>query len=494
VGKSVIAAAFCRIFSNQGFRVAPFKAQNMALNSFVTADGAEVSRAQALQAEAARIPLQVEMNPVLLKPNSEIGAQVIVMGKVVGTMAAKEYQAYKTELWPVVEKAYRRLAEQVDVIVIEGAGSPAEINLKPYDIVNMRIAEMANAAVLLVGDIDRGGVFASLLGTVQWLTPQERQRVAGFLINKFRGDLSLLAPGIEAMTERTGLPVLGVIPYVPDFRLDEEDSVSLENVALRGPADESDTRLRVGVLRFPRLSNFTDLDPLESEPGLSISYAVRPSDFKGCRVVVLPGSKNTVEDLAWLRRQGFESEIRELYATGAHVVGLCGGYQMLGMTIEDPHHVESPCGSVEGLGLLAVDTILERTKQTVRIACEPVGPWVCEPHVANLRSLFGYEIHMGRTVRRNGCLPALRIHQRQGRAVDEEEGARTADGRLWGTYAHGLFENDRFRQCLISRWKAVPCGEATLSYAAHRQASLERWASVVLGSVDMRAVDRLIQQ
>ncbi|MGQ0812390.1 MAG: cobyric acid synthase, partial [Nitrospiraceae bacterium] len=323
VGKSLITAAFCRLLSNQGLRVAPFKAQNMSLNSFVTGDGREVSRAQALQAEAARIPLQVEMNPILLKPTSESGAQVVVMGRPVGTYQAKAYQQYKTELWPVVEAAYRCLAEQVDVVVIEGAGTPAEINLNAHDIVNMRVAAMAEAPVLIVGDIDRGGVFAALLGTMEWLEADDRRRVAGFLINKFRGDGSLLQPGIDALTGRTGIPVLGVIPYLSDLTLDEEDGVALDE---RGSCSTSHgTKLVIGVPRLPRLSNFTDFDPLAAEPTLAVRYVRQARELAGCQVVILPGSKNTIEDLLWLRRQGLDQEIRALSERGGVIIGICGG-------------------------------------------------------------------------------------------------------------------------------------------------------------------------
>jgi len=432
VGKSLLTAAFCRILSDQGVRVAPFKAQNMALNSFVTADGAEVSRAQALQAEAARLPLQVEMNPVLLKPSSDTGAQVIVMGRVIGTMAAKEFQAYKTQLWPLVEAAYRRLATQVDVIVIEGAGSPAEINLMPYDIVNMRVAELANAAVLLVGDIDRGGVFASLLGTMEWLGPKDRRRIRGFLINKFRGDRTLLDPGLDALVKRTGTPVLGVVPYIPDLRLEEEDSVALEEWR---PAElrEGSDRLVIGVLRFPRLSNFTDLDPLMAESDLSVRYVTEPHELEDCRVVVLPGSKNTIEDLDWLRRQRLDGAIRQIYARGGSVIGICGGYQMLGVTIDDPHGVETARGRAEGLSLLAIDTVLERIKRTERVIGEPVDAWVCSRHAKELSALSGYEIHMGRTD----------IEKPVPVFAHFEDGGN--DGAMLpgviGTYLHGALEN-----------------------------------------------------
>ncbi|WP_447974031.1 cobyric acid synthase [Nitrospira sp. Kam-Ns4a] len=494
VGKSLLVAAFCRILSNQGLRVAPFKAQNMSLNAFVTADGAEVSRAQALQAEAARMPVQAEMNPVLLKPTSETGSQVIVLGRAVGTMAAKAYHQYKEELWPVVEAAYRRLAAQVDVVVIEGAGSPAEINLKAHDIVNMRVAALAGAPVLLVGDIDRGGVFAALLGTLEWLEPEERQRVAGFLINKFRGDGSLLGPGLEALARRTGVPVLGVIPYIPDLRLDEEDSVALDD-RCRPNGGESG-RLAIGVPRLPRLSNFTDLDPLEAEPEVAVRFVTAPDELAACRVAILPGSKNTMEDLAWLRRQGLDRAIRRLAGEGGWVIGICGGYQMLGRRIDDPYGMETTGGEAEGLGLLPVDTVLERVKQTLPIRCEPAGPWVCATHADQLGELSGYEIHLGRTTRASDCAPAFLVRARSGTvagSASSEDGARSPDGRVWGTYAHGLFENDRFRQCLLSRWLDRPCpDEPGPSYAMRRGQGLQKLAEVVAGAVDLRAVARLL--
>lgn len=489
VGKSLLTAAFCRILSNHGLRVAPFKAQNMSLNSFVTADGAEVSRAQALQAQAARIPLQVEMNPILLKPSSETGAQVVVMGRPIGTYSAKTYQEYKLELWPVVEAAYRRLAEQVDVVVIEGAGSPAEINLKPYDIVNMRVAAMAEAAVLLVGDIDRGGVFAALLGTLEWLEMEERRRVAGFLINKFRGDVSLLRSGLDALADRTGIPVLGVIPYLANLNLDEEDGVALDQPRLS--QEPRGQNLVIGVPRLPRLSNFTDLDPLVAEPGLTVRYVERGEELQACQVVLLPGSKNTIDDLRWLRQQGLDHAIQAVCTRGGSIVGICGGYQMLGLEIRDPYHVESASGSAEGLGLLPVETVLERVKQTARAVAVPVGDWVCRRHAGELEALSGYEVHMGRTTRQPGGTPAFRIRLRGDSRTNEEDGARSTDGRIWGTYLHGLFENDRFRQCMVSRWRNSACpDELRTRFAAWRETGLDRLAQAVADAVDLRKIAR----
>ena len=384
-GKSLLVTALCRIFTQDGYRVAPFKSQNMALNSYVTADGLELGRAQAAQAEAAGIPCDVRMNPILLKPSSDTGSQLIVMGEVRGQYDAKEYFRMKRALIPEIMKAYNSLAEEHDIIVIEGAGSPAEINLRQDDIVNMGLAELVNAPVILAGDIDRGGVFAQLYGTVALLQPEERKRVIGTVINKFRGDVELLRPGLRELEELTSLPVLGVIPWMK-IDIDDEDSLAprLEKTETAGrPLD-------IAVIRLPHVSNFTDFSPLEEHPAVGVRYVNRVEQLGRPDLIILPGTKNTMGDLRWLREMGFAEEILALHGSGTAILGVCGGYQMLGRSLSDPENAESG-GTAEGLGLVPCETVFTGKKtRTRRQAVCDAGPF------AGAR-LEGYEIHMGRT-------------------------------------------------------------------------------------------------
>ena len=345
VGKSLLVGGLCRIFKQDGYRVAPFKSQNMALNSFVTRDGLELGRAQAMQAECAGIAPSVYMNPVLLKPTNDIGSQVIVNGEVIGNMPAREYFKYKKKLIPDILNAYRELEKQADIIVIEGAGSPAEINLKSDDIVNMGLAELVDAPVLLVGDIDRGGVFAQLLGTLELLEQKERERVKGLVINKFRGDKTLLDSGIEMLQDMGKVPVIGTVPYTR-LMIDDEDSLSER---LGNERYEKDAAIDVAVIRFPRISNFTDLAPFESIEGVNVRFVTRPTDIEGADLVILPGSKNTIADLKWMRQFGLEAALKKYSQTGV-IIGICGGFQMLGKEISDPDKVEEG-GSIRGIGL-----------------------------------------------------------------------------------------------------------------------------------------------
>ena len=354
-GKSLLAAGLCRIFKQDGYRVAPFKSQNMALNSFITEEGLEMGRAQVMQAEAAGIAPSVLMNPILLKPTNDVGSQVIVNGEVLGTMSARDYFKYKKKLVPDVMKAYHALASENDIIVIEGAGSPAEINLKTEDIVNMGMAKMAGAPVLLVGDIDRGGVFAQLYGTVELLEPEEREMVKGLIINKFRGDKTILDPGVEMLEEKCHIPVVGVAPYL-DIQVEDEDSLTD-----RFDRDQEIGQIDIAVIRVPRISNFTDFNPFESIPGVSLRYVKHPADLKNPDVIMLPGTKNTMEDLQWLRESGMESLILKAAARGTFVFGICGGYQMLGESLSDPHGVEAG-GTMRGMGLLPMDTVFAEKK------------------------------------------------------------------------------------------------------------------------------------
>ena len=549
VGKSILTAALGRILSDEGYRVAPFKAQNMSLNSAATPDGREIGRAQALQAEACRVPARVEMNPILIKPSTDTAAQVVVMGRVWGQVTAADYHRQRVEeLFPIVVDAYETLAAAHDIILLEGAGSPAEINLKARDIVNMRMARAANAGCLLVGDIDRGGVFASLLGTVELLEPCERALLRGFIVNKFRGDAGLLQPGIDIISRRIQLPCAGVIPHLPGLGLDEEDSVALED---RPRADlwsrlpgNAGRPLRIGVLAFPYLANFTDFDPLAAEPSVSLAFLDRPEDLDRADLLILPGSKQTLDDLAWLRRSGFEPGICA-FASRAPVVGICGGMQMLGRIIEDPTGAESggthaakrglepfaavakgDCtrfalygGSVEpifiladeasshnatvpdlpsarsapGLNLLPIATTLRADKITRTARGRVHGSSLFGQPLAH-SSFSGYEIHLGETIYAERAAPFAEIH-RDGEAVSHSDGA--VQGNVFGTYIHGLFADDDFRHSFLAaaraaRGLAPPRDLANVT--AEREARIDRLAAHVRAALDMNLIRSCIAQ
>lgn len=474
VGKSLLVTALCRIFSQDGWRVAPFKSQNMALNSFITWDGLEMGRAQAAQAQAAGREPDVRMNPILLKPSSDTGSQLIVRGEVRGNYAARDYFKMKKSLIPEILDAYHSLAQECDIIVIEGAGSPAEINLKADDIVNMGLAKLVNAPVLLAGDIDRGGVFAQLYGTVALLEPEERRRLVGTLINKFRGDESLLRPGLAMLEERTGLPVLGVIPYVR-ADLDEEDSLApmLEQKRKRRVLD-------IAVIRLPHISNFTDFAPLELHPQLGVRYVERPEELGTPDLVILPGTKSTMADLLWLRRCGLEEHIRQL-AGSVPVLGVCGGYQMLGRTLSDPDGAEGG-GSLAGLGLLPCETVFELQKHRTLQRAVTLAPPL------EGAALEGYEIHMGRTRRLEGA-PFCRL------ADGREEGA--AAGLVFGTYLHGLFDTgeltQRLAEWLARRRGLVPVPDRPEHYGLHRQQQYDLLAEAVRAHLDLDAIYRAME-
>ncbi len=448
VGKSVLAAGLCRLLRRKGVRVLPFKAQNMALNAAVTPQGGEIGRAQALQAAACGVPAHVDMNPVLLKPNSDTGAQVIIQGRPVGNMGVKEYHAYKSEAFRKVEESFRRLSDQADIVVMEGAGSIAEINLRDHDIANLKAAAMAQAPVLLVADIDRGGVFASIVGTVELLTTEERRMLAGVIINRFRGDPSLLAPGIAEIEARTGVPVLGVVPWL-DLKLPEEDSLGL---ARKGPG-RAGAPLRIGVVKLPRLSNYTDFDPLEHEPDVELVYISALEEIAGLDLLILPGTKSTLPDLQYLRSSGLARAIHDFHMQGGRIAGICGGYQILGKRIVDPDGVESDLLEAEGLGLLDVDTVLTGDKQTRQVAgtvldgAEAIG-------LTGVEGVSGYEIHMGATTRGGLARPLFAVARFGGFGESFEDGAVSADGRTWGTYLHGLFDDDAVRHALLDDLRA----------------------------------------
>jgi adenosylcobyric acid synthase len=468
VGKSVLAAAFGCWLRRRGLLVAPFKAQNMSLNSFVTLQGEEIARSQAAQAEALGLEPRADMNPVLLKPLDR-GCQVVVQGHGVGVMSIQEYYAYKPRAWAAITESYDRLAAGHDAIILEGAGSPVEINLKANDLVNMRMAAHAGAAVVLVADIERGGVFAQLVGTWELLEPDERGRVVGFLINKFRGDASLLDSGLAYVRQRTGQPVLGVLPHDPAVPLDEEDSLGLE------PAAAGTGEVDVAVVRLPGLSNFTDFAALARAPGVSVRYVSDPAGLHRPDLVILPGTRTTVRALEWLRAVGLADKLEQAATLpeGPYLLGLCGGFQVLGRTISDPQGVESAAGCVEGLGLLDVDTRFEPRKTLCRVTAQVTAPaGLCDG-----APVVGYEVHQGDSRRRPGTAAWLRLRREPGGAA-VEDGAVGRGGRVYGPYVHGLFDDARFCRSLVAelrrRRSLAPLAEA--DWLSQRQFRLRRSA------------------
>ncbi len=469
-GKSVLVAAFCRILHRRGVRVAPFKPQNMALNSAVTADGGEIGRAQALQAQAAGIASRIDFNPVLLKPNTDKRAQVIIHGKAVSDLDARAYHDYKATAMAAVLESWQRLTAEFDCVIVEGAGSPAEVNLRERDIANMGFAEAVDIPVIIVGDIDRGGVLAHLSGTLALLSASEQARVKGFVVNRFRGDIGLLQPGLGWLEQHTSRPVLGVIPYLHGLFLDAEDA--LEHHAER----EGEARLIVVAPVFPRISNHSDLDPLRLHPQIDFRWigpnqAPPPADL-----VVLPGSKSVAADLAWLRGQGWEPYLQRHLRYGGKLIGLCGGYQMLGRTLHDPAGIEGRPGDLEGLGFLDCETMLEPEKQlrnvTGRLALDGAPP------------MSGYEIHMGVTSGRALERPAVRLDD--GRV----DGAISADGQILGTYCHGLFEQPAALAALLA-WAGAE-GIALVDFGARREAHIERLADAVEAALNWERLDPLL--
>jgi adenosylcobyric acid synthase len=492
VGKSLLTAGLGRIFSDEGICVAPFKAQNMSLNSAATPDGREIGRAQALQAEACRVTPCAEMNPILIKPSSDKGSQIVLLGRVWGQVTASDYHQRRVEdLFPAVLESYRTLAARHDMMLLEGAGSPAEINLRKHDIVNMRMAHAANAACLLVGDIDRGGVFAALLGTVELLEPEERERIRGFVINKFRGDIELLRPGVEMMEQRLGIPCAGVVPFLRDLGLEEEDGVAMEvrRSAKRvwqeaESASFPERPLRVGVIAVPHMANFTDFDALAMEPSVSLAFLDDPAQAGLADVLILPGSKQTLDDLIWIHQRGFADS---LATYSGLLIGICGGFQMLGLSIEDPFGVESGglSRTMPGLGQLPVRTIM-RDKKTVRRATG-------RARLRDALSFTGYEIHMGETLYENGAEPFAEI-LREGEQEPTLDGAVALSGRVWGTYIHGLFDDDVFRHRFL-QFARQTCGltpaRRHICVTAERNARIDRWAGHLRQSLDMTLIHEL---
>ena len=493
VGKSVMAAALCRIFSQEGIRVAPFKAQNMALNSYVTKSGGEMGRAQVVQAEAAGIEPQVEMNPVLLKPMANSNAQVIVMGKPLANMTAGDYfRARSLQMWDKVTDALKVLDGSYELLVIEGAGSPAEINLKANDIVNMKVARHLKAPVLLIADIDRGGAIAYLVGTLELLDEEERKLVKGFIINKFRGDKSLLQPAVDFLEKKTGKPVLGIVPYISRLNIDAEDSLALEELK----AQSGNGDVKIAVVQTPQISNFTDFDSLAAESDVSLYYASDAESLGDPDVIILPGSRNTVMDLQYIRAVGLEKKIKELLEKEtSYLIGICGGYQMLGKRLLDPGHIESAYDSIDGIGLLDLVTTFGADKYTSQVEAVCTDLLFAGQKISSA-GLYGYEIHMGDTVFGYEAEPhPLRVVKCLQGESNRAEGTVRADGRVFGTYIHGIFDNDEFRRAIINAVrinKGLPALTDKRNTKAEKQRSYNRLADAVRESLDMVKIRRII--
>jgi len=485
VGKSVLAAAFCRIFYQEGYRVSPFKAQNMALNSFVTATGGEMGRAQVVQAQAAGVEPEVRMNPILLKPSGPTGSQVVIMGVSQGNVTALRYHGeYQRMTWPYVKDALHGLLHEFEVVVIEGAGSPAEVNLKSNDIVNMRVALEANSPVLLVADIDRGGALAAVVGTLELIEPEERKMVKGIIFNKFRGELALLQPALDFMEERTGIPVLGVVPYFK-IRIPDEDSVAI-NEAMEKPSVCSSEQLDIAVIRFPYISNFTDFDALQDETDVSVRYVSESANLGKPDLIILPGSKNTLADLRFLHESGLGAQVLKLREQGVPLIGICGGYQMMGRTVMDPLHTESELEEMKGLGILPMVTEFYPQKHTV----QSKGTILAESDFFKActgETVVGYEIHMGRSTMDEGQSALFNLTSN---GVSYTDGLQA--GNSYGTYLHGIFDNDSLRTALLvwlwQRRDRVRPVEASLSQAALRESAFNELADLVRQSVDIERV------
>lgn len=511
VGKSILTTALCRIFVQDGIRTAPFKSQNMSLNSYVTPDGKEIGRAQGLQADACRIAATTDMNPILLKPVKDMTSQVVVHGRPLRNYEARAYrEEYLEEAGGIVREALGRLRAAYGLVVIEGAGSPAEVNLKDRDIVNMRLAGWADAPVILVADIDRGGVFASIVGTMEILEPHERDRIKGFVINKFRGDVSLLTPGLDWLEARTGKPVLGVIPYLPRLGLEDEDSASLDakreqarrssgrdalkNDAAAEAEKQPEQKLDIAVLRLPRLSNFTDFDPLDEESDVRLRYVDHLQEWGRPDAVILPGSKNTMDDLAFIRASGLADKLLEYRASGGAVLGICAGYQMMGKRLLDPLHVESDRDEADGLGFFPVETVFTPEKKTVRV--EGAGGLFAQE---SSHSIEGYEIHMGESRFTEPVAHPFQVAESvvsKERAEPHAEGALLEDGLVWGTYIHGILHNDTLRRSWLNRLRErrgwTP-EENLLQFGKRRDEAIDRLADHVRRHLDMDRIYAMIE-
>jgi adenosylcobyric acid synthase len=482
VGKSVLTAALCRSFLRRGLRVAPFKAQNMSNNSFVTPDGKEIGRAQAVQAAACRLAPRADFNPILIKPESQTAAQLVVGGEVAGSLSAKDFGLVRREYWKTVQEAFRRLADAFDVVVLEGAGSPAEINLRQYDVVNMQMARYAAVPVLLVGDIERGGVFASLVGTWALLDEADRHHLKAFIVNKFRGEVCLLESGITRVSRETGLPCAGVLPHWGGLDVPDEDTLGWDGWQRRTP--ERADRVVIGIVDVPGISNFTDFEPLAGEPDVQLVPLAESTD-RPVDALIFPGSKQTVRALRFVRERGLDGLAHRVLAAGGTVGGICGGYQLLGRSIRDPNRLESPDGYMEGLGLLPVETTF---------AVPKVVEQVSGRHRASGCAVVGYQVRMGRTAVPPEAQPFLELEGKR-RTEDRRDGLCLQGGRLFGTYLHGLFDQASFRRWWVNRlrqskgWTELPESERP-----SLDARLDRLTDVVEQHLDMAMVDRLLEK
>ena len=493
VGKSILTTAFCRILTQDGYNTAPFKAQNMALNSYVTRSGGEMGRSTVAQAEAAGVEPIVQMNPVLLKPTGNSCSQVILLGKSVGNYSASDYQnKYSQQAWDSVKKSLDYMETHYDILVIEGAGSPAEVNLKKNDIVNMRIAKECQSPVFLIADIDRGGALASIVGTLELLDEEERRLVKGLVINKFRGDITLLEPALTFLEERTGIPVLGVIPYLDQLGIDDEDSVSLQDM----PKDSVMRDIHIAVIQTPKISNFTDFDAFTHEPDVNVRFVQQGDLIGNPDVIILPGSKNTTEDLLYLKHHGYADEIKELADRGTPVIGICGGYQMLGEKVCDPLHVESDKDEVTGLGLLPYITTMKGEKNTYQVEfnCENLPFLDMNFSAENLK---GYEIHMGETVLTGSAQSLFNIVRRSNAPVDLQDGFINDKHHVFGTYCHGVFDNDHLRRAVINalrKRKGLLPLDAKFKYREYKEAEFDRLAAIVRKHFDMKKFYEILRQ
>ncbi len=485
VGKSILTAAICRYFFKSGYKVAPFKAQNMALNSYVTKNGDEMGRAQVFQAEACGISPDVLMNPILLKPSGDNNSQVILMGKPSESRNAKNYYALHEKHKKIVLSALQKLREEYDLVIIEGAGSPAEINLKKWDLVNMFIAEQSDTPVIIVGDIDRGGVFAWMKGTYDLLTQNEKKCVQGFIINKFRGDVDLLMPGVKQFEDMVSKPVLGIIPYSKNLVVDEEDSIPKWSYCAEPGVEGA---LDIAVIWTPRISNFTDLSPLAYDPSISLRYINHPSQIGNPDLIILPGSKNTIDDLIYLKQQGMDKAILSVHEKGSLVMGICGGFQMLGTIIRDPKNMESQSSESTGLGLFDLETTFDSEKLTRQVEITTVESSIFKSGL----TCHGYEIHMGRTTF-NTTYPSLFT------SPDDENsmnfGIINQGGTVLGTYLHGFLDNNLFRQallCYIREQRNVNTPSKPFDFTQFRQNELDRLSDLLTDSVNMKEVSKII--
>lgn len=487
VGKSLLVTALCRMLAQDGHRVAPFKAWNMSLNAAVTPDGHEIGRAQAIQAEAAGVPVVSHFNPILVKPRGGLSSQVILNGRPHGDFTGFATPEFVTLAHQTAQVALRQLDAAYDWIVIEGAGSPAEPNLRDRDMANMAIADLAGAPVILVADMDRGGAFAALVGTLELLEPRHRERVAGLVLNRYHGPKEILAPGIREIEERTGKPVLGVLPWLPDLYWEEEDAAALPAGGTAAAAGERE--LTVAVIRLPHISNFTDLAPLQGEPDVAVRYVDSPEQLSGADLILIPGTKSTRADLDWLRERGLADAITAHSRAKGATVGLCGGYQMLGLRLDDPEGVEGPAGSSEGLGVLPVTTRFAPGKQTTLTRLEGIsgliGSW------SKGERLAGYEIHCGQTALEPGARPAFRVVARGSEVADGTDGCMEKGGWTFGTYLHGIFDNDQFRRRFLNALRArrglYPV-ELSDSVALRRSRAYDRLAGAVRAHLDLSEV------